>query len=435
MLGLRSIYTSIPLVSVVALTAAPRPADACLPDPCTESNRFIHFELANTIVAPNGVLRIDARQNIYLYNGAPLEDALAFAELTVTDEGGLLAEGSLEYQPEVEAIVWRPTLPLSPNGTYDVEIRVDNEALALALDDEWIAEESWCGEDIIGSGVIHVSASMLPELSIPDPDVESSHHVDPLESLTTLVCCDGAYPEQDSLTCDIDEPINVWWDTGTCAATQGYGTVRAVESYADDIFPAHVANDLVLTLVQTDGYRIGRATPGQLSASIEHDEPFCASLDVVSLTTGERWTGPEHCHGGDLADQLDRHELDPSEGLAACETQAYVCEVAGDAWDPANCEPWGDPPGEDDTGGSNGSGGDDATETDGDGDGDGDSGDGGGGSGGTDTTPQDGDDGLIGPGCACRARGGDSTPAGLWLLIAGLAWRRARRPRVTRPRS
>lgn len=429
MIRLRLIFATTAAASLVALTTASRPADACQPDPCYESNRFTYFEVSSTIVAPDGVLRIDARQNGY--PSAPEEDALAFAQLLVTDEAGMPAEGALEYQPEVRAFVWRPAVPLTPNSSYNIYVAVDNDLLAQALDSEWIAGESWCGEDIENQATIHVSGSTLPELAIPDPDFESSHHVEPVERLSTLVCCDGAYPIEDFPTC-VDDNIEIRWQTGHCTPREGHGTVRAIESFEDDVFPVHIAGDLALTLRQTDGIRIGRSAPGQLAASIEDDEPFCARLEVVSLTTGEQWTGPEHCYGNDLVDQLDNHEIDPSEGLAVCQTQAYVCEIDLNTWDPDNCEPWGDPPGEDDTGTSSSSNGDpDDGGPDGDGgSGDGD-GDGGNGTGGVDTTPQDGDDGLIGPGgCACRARADDSTPTGLWLLVAGLAWLRRRRPPV-----
>ncbi|MEM9457896.1 MAG: MYXO-CTERM sorting domain-containing protein [Myxococcota bacterium] len=411
------------MTSAVTLTAAPRPADACPPDPCYESNRFTHFEVVSTIVAPDGVLRIDARQNGY--PSASPQEALAFVQVFVIGDG-MLAEGALEYQPETRAFVWRPATPLTPNGTYGIVVVVDNDELAQSLDEEWIVEESWCGEDIENEATVHVSGSMLPELAIPDPDFESSHHVEPIERLSTLVCCDGAYPTELATSC-IDDPIEISWGTGHCASRQGRGTVRAVESFKDDVFPVHVAGDLALTLRQTDGSWIGRSAPGQLAASIEHNEPFCARLEVVSLATGEQRTGPEHCYGDDLVDQLSFHDIDPSEGLAACQTQAYICEIEQNTWDPDNCEPWTAPPGEDDTG--------TAGSTNGDPDGNDDPNDPAGTSngdnatGGVDTTPQDGDDGLIDPaGCACRTRGDDSTPTGSWLLVAGLWWLRRRRP-------
>lgn len=417
MLSLRSLSGLVCLVGLGTVAMVPQTADACLPDPCTESNRWTFFELVPTVVATDGVVRIDGRQN----NPESLEAALAFVQLEVTDQGGLLAEGSLEYQPDANAIVWRPTTPLTASEIYDVAILIDNDALAAALDLEGLGDEG-CAENIEAQTSFQVSGSALPAFAVPDPAFESAHDVRALESLGSMVCCDGAFPQQDVPLC-AGEP-DVYWDDGHCASTEGYGLVRATESFAEGTFAADVVADLALRLVQTDGPRARHATPGQLSVWVEDDEPFCARLEVVSLATGDSFTGPEHCYGDELLDQLGRHDVDPNEALGVCAGQPYTCGIQDEGWNPNDCEPWGDPPGEDESGSSGGSGdaGDDA----------GDSGSGGGedsnGSSGPDGPGQD-DDGLIDSGCACRTHSDDSMPVGLWLLLTGLVWRRTRRRR------
>ena len=422
MLGLRLLLVIGPTLALTAAAIAPRPAAACQPDPCASSNRFTSVELVGSIVAIDGVVRLSTRRQS---NEAPMEDTLPFIDVQVTGPDGLPRAGTLEYQPLPQTIVWRPAEPFDALTIYDVAVTVDNDALALALDQEGIVEDSNCGENIAFAAELLTSETALPVLDPSAPASESSHELELVDSLSWMVCCDGAYPDSSVLSC-IDSPTDVSWSEGHCATTRAYGQVRALQSFSDKDVPLHVANDLVLRLMQSDGSRSRFGTPGQLSVWLEDDEPFCASLRVHSLATGDSWAGPQHCYGDEWIDVLGYHQTDPSEQLAVCMGQPYTCEnlESLEQWDPEACMPWGDPPGSDETGGD-GSGGGDGTDGGGgtgdegeeDGDGDGDGTDGG------DTAPQDGD-GHGDLGCGCRTQSDGWTP-GPWLLMVGLwGWRR-----------
>lgn len=415
MLSLRSTLASS---SVLALLAAiPRPAEACQPDPCESSNRWASFELVGEVASPDGVLRLSARKN----NGlATVEEALAYVELEVTDAGGMLVEGAFEYDAGWASLVWRAAAPLSPGASYDVLLRVDNDALAVALDEEWIAEESWCGENIERPSTLSTTLMSLPPLAVPAPELSSSHQVSSTESLDTLVCCDGAMPINDFNCADYD---SVYWNEGHCSATRGFGTVTALAQIADGTFSPERVASLAVRMVQTNGDQVRRAEPGQLSVSLADRDPFCARMEVLDLVNGDEWAGPEQCVGDDLVDVLGDHEIDPGPELAGvCVGQPYVCESEGGQWDPETCTPWGDPPGEDESGGagddSSGGGADDGDGSTGADDGSTDG----------DTAGQDDGD-ISDRGCSCRSAPGGSGPCALWLLVVGLGWRGARRSR------
>lgn len=419
MLGLRTFLFPASVAVAAVIVTTPRPAEACQPDPCEQSNRWEIFELASPIIAPDGVLRFSAVKN----NGdAPVEEALAFVQLTVIDAGGLVVDGAFEHDPDYRSYAWRPVSPLTPGETHQVELVVDNDALAAFLDEEWLAEETWCGENILEVTSFDTSASDLPPLLVPEPELASGHQVLPQPSLNGLVCCDGAMPFEEFTCLDFG---NVVWTEGTCSATRGYGTVSAQASFPEEaLAPEQIAN-LAIRMVQTTGNQVRRAQPGATGISLSDDEPFCARMEVLDLAHSEIWEGPEHCVGDDLIDQLGTHDIDPSPGLAACVGQPYVCESDSMRWDPETCVPWGDPPGEDESGdgGSEGDGG-----TGGGDDADADDGLGSGGEDGDDTVGQD-DDGVSGRGCACRADSGGGMPSAPWLLVVGLGWRAARRRR------
>ncbi len=421
MLSLRLLVVFAPLVAMVA--GAPTRAEACQPDPCTQSNTWSQFEVVSTELATDGVLRIAAQRN---YGDAPVQDALAYAELLVVDPQGNAVAGALEYVAAVQSYVWRSAAPLSPGVTYDATLSVDNEALALALDEEWIAEKG-CAENIDAALSFDVGLDPLPALLAPEPESSFEHDVDSVLSLSSMVCCDGAYPYEEIGDCSADpEPT---WTRGHCAAGSAFGWVDATQSIeAANLDPA-VRDDLALRLVQTDGNQIRHGQPGSLSLSMRNPEPFCAQLEVTSLATGDSILGPEHCYGAELADTLGVHAIDPTPELAVCSGQPYTCEPTVDAWDPKSCEAWGDPPGEDesgddvsdhgptdgDSGGTTGDGGDDTV-------GVGTFGDEGG-------SGSAGQDGVNDRGCACRSGRSDSSPAALWLLVLGAAWRGSARRR------
>ncbi len=410
MLSLRVLLTSAPVVALAA-AMAPAPADACQPDPCLESNRWTQFEVVSEVVAPDGVLRIQAARNP---GTRSLADSLFFAELQVRDADANLIDGSFEYIDELRALVWRPASPLDPSATYSANLRVDNDALAESLDEGWVVEESWCGENIETALSFQTSEDALGPLVIPNHDVSTEHRVEDVRELDTLVCCDGAYPYRELWDCFEGEEI--LWDGGHCASTVGRGFVRATLTLPEEELAPEVRNNLALRVVDAGG-QVRGANPLSLSVSYEDDQPFCAQLEVYDLAYGDSWVSPMHCVGDDLADQLGEHAISPADGLAACQDEPYTCEFEEERWDQAACEPWIDPdPSGDD---------DDDDDDDDDIDVDpidlpGDP---------LDDPGLDQDDDITDRGCACRAQSDRSSPFALWLLLAGLAWRGAARRR------
>ncbi|MEM7158621.1 MAG: hypothetical protein AAF799_37620 [Myxococcota bacterium] len=397
---------------------APRPAEACSPDPCQDSNRWVGFDLSGTIIAPDGVLRFSAER---LPGPATTEDALAYVEVTVTDEMGATIDGALEYHDDYRAYAWRPAESLTPSSAYGVSINVDNDALAEALDEKWIAMESFCGENFATVGMIETASEPLEALSLPDPLLHDTHHVVEIVDLDTLACCNGAYPLQEDQGCGWYE---VSWADGHCSSTMASGTLE-VEGRISFVEPEVLANTVV-RLVQTDGDRHSASPAGSLAASFRHDSPLCVQLEGYDLAHGTTWLSKEECFGEGIADQLGVHETDPTDELwDSCTEQPYTCESVDGAWDPKQCMPFGPPfpagsdeelltddgtvPGE--TGLGTGS------QADGSGTGVG-TGDGGGGG---------QDDDVSGRGCSCQQSGHTGGLAGLWLLVAGAALRRRRR--------
>ncbi len=427
MLGLP--VSSAALALLGATLTGPTTPVASLPDPCDSSSRYTGVGIIGTVIATDGVVRLHATRRVSA--PADVEETLPFIIVNFTDATVMPVEGALEYQADLDTIVWRPAAPLDPLADYNVDVYIDNDALSLALDHEGIAGDDSCGDNLHTNADLLTAEGTLAPLAPPDPMVESSHQVTPREHLGAMVCCDGAYPVL--FTNGFDFEPEVQWDEGHCATTEAHGEVRATESFSDTDFPLHVINDLVLRLTQADGYPVGYANPGQLSAWIEDDEPLCAAMEAFSLATGDSWTGPEHCYGDDLVDQLGVHEIDPSESLAVCSGQPYTCAIEDGAWVPDDCTPWEPPSGADsggsDDGADGGSGGPDG----GDGAGDGADGGSGGPDGGDDTAGQDDGGGLNDLGCGCRTQ--SDAPASLWFLMAGLfGWRRRRMNSAVAPR-
>ncbi|MCH9684619.1 MAG: hypothetical protein K0V04_24500 [Deltaproteobacteria bacterium] len=402
------------------MLAAPRPAEACQPDPCELSNTWNHFSIASEEIAADGVVRIDAGRG----NGeATVEEALAFVDLQVTDSEGDAVDGTIEYVDAMRAYLWRPAAPLTAGQTYDATLLVDNEALSLALDDKPVAQMQ-CSANIEAATSLDVDLPALPALLAPAIDSSFEHEVEDVLSLSSMVCCDGAFPSAQVLDCFGEaEPQ---WDQGHCAAGTGYGWANGSQVITGEPLHPAVQSDLALRMVQTDGNQVRYGSPGSLGLTLRNNEAFCARLEVMSLASGQVVEGPEHCYGDDLVDQLGSHPIDPTDALASCAAQPYTCEIALEAWDPKACEPWGDPAAEDESGGED-SGGNNTGGTSGgvDTSDDDDGPTGAGGS--SDTASQDGE--LDGRGCSCTSGRSNSGPAALWLLVLGLAWRRNRAPR------
>lgn len=405
MLGLnRSLRSAplVPLLAVLASVAAPGEAEACSPDICFESNRFTGFELASTRITPEGVLVF--RLSRYEYS-LTLEEALAYVEVQVLDSQGLPVAGSLEIL-DGSTVLWRPAAPLQADTEHEVSLRVDNETLGLENDPEWVNQEGQCGEDIeLLTSFVSTSGSF----SALEPTVDDSRELiySPVQTLDTVVCCDGAMPSEENWCGDWTE---IYWSEGFCTADTQLGRFTATFDVALDTADGELDN---LMLRLHTGAETRTMPPGTLSISRSDDAPFCSVVEVVNVATGSSVSVDERCVGDDLADQLGPQLAEIAEVLAQeCAGEPYVCEIDVDRWDPEQCTAWTEPEGEDE-GGSEGGDGSDG--------GDDGSGSDGGGDGGL------GDDGIADRGCGCRADA-DGSPAGLaWGLLGLVLWRRRRR--------
>ncbi len=396
----------VPLLAALAGVTTPGEANACSPDPCYESNRITDFTLTNEQVKPDGVLVFRAR---HLANGLSLEDALAYVDVEVLGPDDVAVQGTLEAIAS-SAVLWRPTAPLAPNAAHTVLVTVDNDALGLEHDPEWVNDKDWCGPNIILEQTIASTSGAFAPLQVT---VSESQEVDSTElrGLDTLVCCDGAIPREEYLCGDIPD---LYWTEGFCTSNAQRGRLAATFDVEP---PASFGDDQLdnLMLRLHTGTDVGTGFPGDLTITRSAEEPFCSVVELINVATGDTVSSQEICVGDDVADQLGLLPLDPSAALGQeCSGAPYVCEVNGEEWDPERCSPW-TTPGDD---GGDSDGGDGSDGSDGS---DGDDGDGG----------EDGglaDDGIAGRGCGCQTSGGSSGPWGMaWGMLGLVLWRRRRR--------
>jgi MYXO-CTERM domain-containing protein len=388
-------------LALLALALAPRPAQACDPDPCYDSDKWQQLDVVSEVVASDGVIFLDARRGDNA-DGLTDEEALAYLAVEVTQDGQPIT-GAVEVQDGWRGLVWRPDAPLTPGAALAITLTVDNDAIA---DD---------GCEPFGLELGPFAAEVGPDplqsldLAVATADAELSIRED--ETLDAYVCCDGAYPEIDTSCGD-----TIWWEEGHCEAITGVGWMRTTWTLNLADLPVELAGNLAWRVeTETDTYLVW---PGESQRTLSFDAPTCARAVVHNPATGETLELDEICLGDELAEDLGPQALDPSAGLAMCADEPYVCEHDGNAWDPAACEPY--------TGGDGDGDGDPTGDGDGDptGDGDGDpTGDGDGGETGADA----GLDGAeAGAGCSCSTGSSPAGPAALGLLVLlGLVRRRS----------
>lgn len=368
-------------------------AQACSPDECEYSDRWRTFEPAFTTVAPDGVVVFQTYRG-----GDQLSqlEALAYASFTLSD-GQTDYEGTFEWDEAWEAVIWRPLAPLPAGETLTGTLVVDNDAIA--------EEPAWCGEQIGQQPISLTVGQPLPPLEAPAFEVSESYDLDETLELDTVVCCDGAYPELD-FGCG---PEGVYWSDGECAAKAGVGRVRALIAWPEGLLPEVAADRR---------FRIGNfySSLTNATASRRDTEPYCVTPEIHSYATGEVISGGELCFGDAFAGKLGEVAIDPLVALAGvCADTPYACAAVDGAWDPNQCEPWGQ------TGTTAG--------PDTDTDGSGTDSDGSDGSEGSDSEGSDSDGATTGDfvddkGCACTSN--PAEPSWAWLALV-LVWPRRRR--------
>lgn len=388
---------ALPLAGA-ALT--PSEADACSPDPCSFVEGWDSLEPVNAASIPiDGVLVLRGTRQ-----GDVDEDWLSQVELTVTRDGQPIA-GAVEATEVRDVLIWRPAAPLEPGATYQVKGNLDNDET-----DEYY---EGCHPDILALD-FEFQADTEPSAPLTAPKTSAQESVFLLQrkTLDDVVCCDGAYPNDYGFDCGYGGE-SVYWDEGFCAATRGFGSLNVDISAEVDVPPATaqlLARELFL-----DGVSIGSTLDGGALGTTD-SKPFCTSVKIRNLATGESVMSEAICHGAEVADQLGDQILDPSAELGQkCKDTPYVCTVKDGQWDETQCSAW---PGEEPTTG-------DPDPTEGptsDPSGDPSSSDG------TDSddSATAGQDGLVDHGCACDS----STPSPLGALaLLGLGLLRPRRRR------
>lgn len=317
----------VPLAGLIALV--PNEAEACSPDPCN------NIAALDDIVGVGPAIPIDGV--LVLRTTGVIDDnaVLAGLELTVTRDGQPIA-GAVEDSSAIGVLVWRPAAQLVP-GAYDVHAKFDNPPI----------DYEYCGQDVVEKDFgFTVGPDPAEPLKPPTslPGVSGNLFED--RELDTLVCCDGAFPE-DYNQCGYSYYVS-WFD-GECAELSAVGYLDVSFELTQNVAPA-TASQLVRTL-RIDG-DVQRLDIGDVFHH-RSDKPFCASFDLTNLATSETLAGPEQCFGdADVEIKLGKQALDPSIALAGkCTGAPYTCEV-GDGfppkWDPEKCTPW--EPTEDPTG-------------------------------------------------------------------------------------
>jgi MYXO-CTERM domain-containing protein len=360
------------------------------------SDRWSVFEPQHDVMLEDGVIvfRIGRGQAGELDDAAALEHV----RLSVETTDGVMIEGGFELVPELSAVLFIPDEPLPAGAQLEITRSIDNEG----IDDR---EEC----QLYGHDTVHTMNVLEGSMAdvFGDAEIAQSHELVPHREYDTLVCCDGAYPEDLADSCGHAEIV---WSDGDCTATRGVGLAIASLAAPEGLPESALAN-LMLLLVADDGAQVAKLAAGGGTLQLSRPALFDAHFEIVNLAMGEALvTGPTTV-GTDWADALGELDIDPTDALeAACAGAAYVCETielehGGQGWDETQCEPWAEEGGETETD-SNGDGPDSGGETDGS----------------TSAGLEEGDGG-----CGCTTgRGG---PTGLLVMLGGLLGISTRRRR------
>lgn len=309
----------VSLVVVPALLLA-REAGACEPDPCLGAVAVLDLAPAGSAAVPtDGVLVLRA-ETLGAPDPATLRERVA---LTVTLDGAPV-DGALQTTEFVDLLIWRPALALQAGASYAVSGSVVNPGADGA-----------CGATMRPLAFAFTAAQGPAAALVPaELSLQENYFDEPVLTLTTLVCCDDAYPGAQSM-CGVS--YGATWTRGKCAATQTRGFLKLQLTGAPGV-DASSAGQWARVL-RADG----EVVAGGLATTFlrEVEAPTCFAIDQVSLATGEVAAGMEQCVGEADAERLGVRAQDPTTTLGQCSTDRYTCEIEDDRWDPLRCASWG----------------------------------------------------------------------------------------------
>ncbi len=305
-----------------------REARACEPDLCPGVVAVLELAPASDAAIPtDGVVVLKAATI-----GELTPAALAGrTSLAVTQDGSPVA-GALAPGPFAGLLIWRPDAPLIAGASYQVSGSLTNPD-----------PSDGCSEATIPFAfAVQAATGPTAALAPVELAVVETYFDDPVLTLTTIVCCNDAYPG-DQQMCGVS--YGATWSKGACAATQTRGYLRVQLTGKPGVDPASAGQ--WARVLRQDGEVVasGLATVFTREALA----PTCLAIDQVSLATGEVAAGEERCFGEGVA--LGLRPLDPAAALGEqCFSDLYTCEIDDDRWDPLRCKSWGPdavPPGDD----------------------------------------------------------------------------------------
>ena len=319
--------------SAVLLTATllAREAHACEPALCVDAVAVLDLERVGSAEVPtDGVLLLRAE----VAGDLDPEDLQARITLTVT-HADVEVPGALELAEFPNLLLWRPAGPLTPGGEYEVAATLDNPGAPPG-----------CGDDP-SPLALSFTAATTPTAALAPPTLATTadYFDDPLLTLTGVVCCNDAYPF-DQTMCGVSYGLT--WSRGHCTALETRGYLRVRLDAAPGADPASASQ--WARVLRQDGARVTGGTATTFVREIE--APTCFQVDQMNLATGEVAAGDERCFGDD--DDIDRlgvRPLDPAAALEGqCNSDLYTCEIEDGAWDRTRCESYGvtpEPPADD----------------------------------------------------------------------------------------
>jgi MYXO-CTERM domain-containing protein len=241
------------------------------------------------------------------------------ATVTVTADG-LPFPGALELTPLPGTLIWRPAAAWNPDALHEFTAEIANpgapaQCAAAALTVEF---------------AITVADQPLGELIAPTLTGEEQLVVNPIISLDTLACCPDVSPMLLIGQCGAGDSVD--FDPAQCTPLSAEGSLLVALQGSEAALGATAGQ--VYYELMVDGASDGLSIVPTYNVALQ--KPFCATLTARSLVSDVSITGPMACFGGDVADELGVHPIDPPDSFTCSLRQ---CESNGQTWDLESCTP------------------------------------------------------------------------------------------------